>query len=148
MADARDRQWGRIGLLRQSGETTESGGRRGYDAGKKVPGRKRHAMGDTDRGPLVLHVHPASVQDRDGAVPLLKTFRRGFLFVERAFADATCIAVEIVRKLQPVLAMQGMASISLRPQASICLVQGTVESGPSFLGRDSVAPALLHLQLN
>ncbi len=81
---------------------------RGYDAGKKVLGRKRHAMVDTDGRPLVLQVHPASVQDRDGAVPLLKTSRRSFPFVERAFADtayaaervadATCIAIEIVRK--------------------------------------------------
>jgi putative transposase len=57
---------------------------------------------------LVLQVHPASVQDRDSAVPLLKASRRSFPFIERAFADsayaaervadATCIAVEIVRK--------------------------------------------------
>ncbi len=62
----------------QSVKTTEAGGPRGYDAGKKVLGRKRHAMVDTDGRPLVLHVHPASVQDRDGAVPLLKASRRRF----------------------------------------------------------------------
>jgi putative transposase len=49
------------------------------------------------------------VQDRDGAVPLLKASRRNFPFVVHAFADtayagqrvaeATCIAIEIVRKL-------------------------------------------------
>ena len=93
----------------QSIKTTEAGGPRGYDAGKKVLGRKRHAMVDTDGRPLVLQVHPASVQDRDGAVPLLKASRRSFPFVEHAFADtayaaqrvaeATCIAIEIVRKL-------------------------------------------------
>ncbi len=63
---------------------------------------------NTDGRPLMLQVHPASVQDRDGAVPWLKASRRRFLFVERAFAgsavaaervaDATSIAVEIVRK--------------------------------------------------
>jgi len=92
----------------QSVKTTEAGGPRGYDAGKKVLGRKRHAMVDTDGRPLVLQVHPASIQDRDGAVPLLQASRRSFPFVERAFADsayggdrvrnATRIAVEIVRK--------------------------------------------------
>jgi transposase len=92
----------------QSVKTTEAGGPRGYDAGKKVLGRKRHAMVDTDGRPLVLHVHPASVQDRDGALPLLKASRRSFPFVQRAFADsayaaervadATCIAIEIARK--------------------------------------------------
>jgi transposase len=92
----------------QSVKTTEAGGPRGYDAGKKVNGRKRHAMVDTDGRPLVLQVHPASVQDRDGAVPLLKASRGRFPFVQPAFADsgyaarrvteATLIAIEIVRK--------------------------------------------------
>jgi transposase len=92
----------------QSVKTTEAGGPRGYDAGKKVLGRKRHAMVDTDGRPLVMQVHPASVQDRDGAVPLLKASRRRFPFVDLAFADsayaarrvseATLIAIEIVRK--------------------------------------------------
>jgi transposase len=88
--------------------TTEAGGPRGYDTGKKVKGRKRHALVDTDGRALVLHAHPASVQDRDGAVLLLKVSRKLFPFIERAFADsaytaervmrATVIAIEIVRK--------------------------------------------------
>ena len=92
----------------QSVKTTEAGGPRGYDAGKKVMGRKRHAMVDTDGRALKLLVHPADVQDRDGAVPLLKQSRARHPFVERAFADsayhsprvadATSIAIEIVRK--------------------------------------------------
>jgi transposase len=36
---------------------------------------------------LAAHVHPASVQDRDGALPLLKEARRLFPFIERLFAD-------------------------------------------------------------
>jgi putative transposase len=92
----------------QSIKTAEAGGPRGYDAAKKVWGRKRHAMVDTDGRALMLKAHPASIQDRDGAVPLLKASRKLFPFVERAFADgvyaatrvaqATTIAVEIVRK--------------------------------------------------
>jgi transposase len=81
---------------------------RGYDAGKKINGRKRHALVDTDgRGP-VLEPHPASIQDRDGGGPLLRSSRRIFPFIQRVFADsgylgekvakATLIAVEIVRK--------------------------------------------------
>jgi transposase len=79
----------------QSVKTTEAGGPRGYDAGKKVLGRKRHAMVDTDGRPLVLQVHPASVQDRDGAIPLLKSSRCRFLFVERAFADTAYAAQRV-----------------------------------------------------
>jgi transposase len=93
----------------QSTKTTEAGGPRGYDAGKKIKGRKRHAMVDTDGRALILQAHPADVQDRDGAVPLLQASRRSFPFVERAFADsaynadrvkdATSITIEVVRKL-------------------------------------------------
>ena len=50
----------------QSVKTTEAGGPRGYDAGKMIKGRKRHALADTDGRGLELRVHPASVQDRDG----------------------------------------------------------------------------------
>jgi transposase len=92
----------------QSVKTTEAGGPRGYDAGKKINGRKREALVDTDGRGLVLQVHPASVQDCDGAPPLLRASRASFPFIERVFADsgyaaervaqATRIVVEIVRK--------------------------------------------------
>lgn len=92
----------------RSVETTEPGGPRGYDAGKKVKGRKRQAMVDTDGRALVLDPQPASVQDRDGVVPVLCLSRRSFPFVTKAFADAgfagtkprttTLIDIEIVRK--------------------------------------------------
>ncbi len=92
----------------QSVKTTEAGGPRGYDAGKKVKGRKRHALVDTDGRALVLVAHAANIQDRDGAVPLLKASRALFPFIARLFADAaysgekvaraTRIVVEIVAK--------------------------------------------------
>jgi transposase len=62
----------------QSVKTTEAGGPRGYDAGKKINGRKRHALVDTDGRGLVLEPHPASIQDRDGGGPLLRVSRRIF----------------------------------------------------------------------
>jgi transposase len=52
----------------QSAKTTESGGPRGYDAAKKVKGRKRHIVTDTGGLLVGAEVHPADVQDRDGAV--------------------------------------------------------------------------------
>src|SRR6478735_8767492 len=72
----------------QSVKTTESGGPRGYDAGKKVKGRKRHALVDTDGRALLLHAHPADIQDRDAAGPLLSVSRRFWPFVQTAFADS------------------------------------------------------------
>ena len=65
----------------QSIKTTESGGPRGYDAGKKVKGRKRQALVDRDGRALVLDPQPADVQDRDGAVPVLRLSRRTFPFI-------------------------------------------------------------------
>lgn len=91
----------------QSVKTTEAGGVVGYDAGKKIKDRKRHALVDTDGRALVLEPHSPSVQDRDGGGPL-RNHPPLFPFIERAFADsgysgarvadATLIAVEIVRK--------------------------------------------------
>jgi len=56
----------------QSVKATGAGGPRGYDAGEKFNGRKRHALVDTDGRGLVLEPHPASIQDRDGGGPLLR----------------------------------------------------------------------------
>lgn len=93
----------------QSVKTVEAGGPRGFDASKKIKGRKRHPMVDTDGRALVIQAHPADIQDRDGAVPLLKASRRSSPFVEITFADsaygaqrvkdATCIAIKVVRKI-------------------------------------------------
>lgn len=55
----------------QSVKTTEVGGIRGYDAGKKVKGRKRHILVDTLGHLLQVVVHRADIQDRDGAKLLL-----------------------------------------------------------------------------
>ena len=92
----------------RASRTPRPGGPRGYDPGKKVNGRKRHALVDTDGRGLVIEPHPASVQDRDSGGPLLRASRRTFPFIQRVFADsgyagekvakATLIAVEIVRK--------------------------------------------------
>ncbi len=51
-------------------------------------GRKRHVLTDTMGLLLGVVVHPASVQDRDGAETLLREARRTFPFVERVIGDA------------------------------------------------------------
>lgn len=72
----------------QSVKTTEAGGPRGYDAGKKIKGRKRHILTDTTGLLVGAVVHEASVQDRDGAPRLLTTVRYGFPWLRHVFADA------------------------------------------------------------
>src|SRR3954470_12483627 len=92
----------------QSVKTTESGGPRGYDAGRKVKGRKRQVMVDTDGRSLILEPQPADAQDRDGTPVVFRLSRRAFPFIVKAFADssyageaptqATSRTIEIVRK--------------------------------------------------
>ena len=58
----------------QSAKTTETRGVRGYDAGKKIKGRKRHILVDTMGLLLMVIVHAADIQDRDGAKLVLEKF--------------------------------------------------------------------------
>ena len=71
----------------QSVKTTESGGERGYDAGKKVKGRKRHILTDTGGLLLTALVHGANIQDRDGAPAVLASVRYAFPWLRHVFAD-------------------------------------------------------------
>jgi len=83
----------------QSVKTTESGGLRGYDAGKKIKGRKRHIVTDT-LGLLVgLVVHSAGVQDRDGAPVVLSSIRRTFPWLRHVFADGGYAGPKLRRAL-------------------------------------------------
>jgi len=60
---------------------------RGFDAGKKVNGRKRHIAVDTTGLLLTVLVTAAGVQDRDGAKPLLWNLHRAYPKVKLAWAD-------------------------------------------------------------
>ena len=71
----------------QSVKTTESGGICGYDAGKKIKGRKRHIVTDTLGFLLLVLVHAADIQDRDGAPMVLKAMRHRFPWLRHIFAD-------------------------------------------------------------
>ena len=71
----------------QSVKTTESGGPRGYDAGKKINGRKRHIITDTDGLLLALMVHEAGIQDRDGAPAPFALLRKSAPRLRHVFAD-------------------------------------------------------------
>lgn len=71
----------------QSVKTTEAGGPRGFDMAKKVKGRKRHIVTDTEGSLLIVRVHAANVQDSHGAVPLLRAIGRVFPMLRHIFAD-------------------------------------------------------------
>ena len=71
----------------QSVKTTESGGPRGYAAEKMIKGRKRHILTDTVGLPVGMIVHPANVQDRDGAPGLLASVSSLYPWLRHVFAD-------------------------------------------------------------
>lgn len=86
---------------------------RGYDAGKRTNGRKRHIAVDTNGLVLTVLVTAASVQDRDGAIRLLTDLKDRFSRVTRVWADGGYagrlvtlakqvlnLGVEIVRRSQ------------------------------------------------
>jgi putative transposase len=72
----------------QSVKTTESGGPRGWDAAKKLNGRKRHVAVDTQGLLLGVLVHAASVQDADGVGDLLRRIKSLYAWLRVVFADS------------------------------------------------------------
>jgi putative transposase len=71
----------------QSVKTTESGGPRGFDSAKRIRGRKRHIVTDTQGFLLAVLIHAANIQDNHGAVPLLAALRQTFPKLQHIFAD-------------------------------------------------------------
>ncbi len=86
----------------QSVKTTESGGISGYDAGKKIKGRKRHIVVDT-LGLLVgVVVHAADIQDRDGAPAVLKSILERWPWLRHIFADGGYAGPKLKGALQKI----------------------------------------------
>jgi putative transposase len=85
----------------QSVKTTESGWISGYDAGKKVKGRKRHIITDTYGFVVFILVHAADIQDRDGAVDVLKAIRYRFPWLRHVFADGGYAGNKLKAALHP-----------------------------------------------
>jgi len=76
------------------------GGQYGYDAGKKVKGRKRHIVVDVLGFILAIVITPASVQDRDGAVPVVEQVALEHATIQKLWADGayTGEVIENLRK--------------------------------------------------
>jgi putative transposase len=72
----------------QSVRTAEGGEQRGYDAGKKITGRKRHLAVDTLGLILAVVVHTATWQDQDGACWVLEKLKGKYHRLKVIFGDA------------------------------------------------------------
>lgn len=74
-------------IASQSAKTTEQGGPHSFDGGKKLNGRKRHLVVDTQGLVLKVVVHPAGLHDRMGAKLVLRALDRAFPRLQHLWAD-------------------------------------------------------------
>lgn len=71
----------------QSVKTSENTSLSGFDAGKRIKGRKRHIITDTCGNLIACEVHSAGIQDRDGAPGVFGKLRREAPKLRHMFAD-------------------------------------------------------------
>ena len=82
---ARPRRTPRLSTARP--RTSEAGGERGYDGGKRIAGRKRHLVVDSQGRVLHAQVHPADIHDRRGGEAVLAGLQARYPDITRLFAD-------------------------------------------------------------
>lgn len=99
----------------QSVKTTESGGPAGYDAGKKIKGRKRHMAVDVEGIPIAIRVHTADVQDRDGAPEVILAMLKKASTATRLWADGGYQGPKLANRLAE-LGRGGLLEIVEKPK--------------------------------
>ena len=110
----------------------------GYDAGKRVKGRKIHALVDTEGLPLRVVIHSAGMQDRDGAALVLDRIRTRFPWLQLVWADAGYDARQVkaaVARL-PVLQMEIVRRSDDQKRFEVQPRRWVVERTFSWLGRN------------
>ena len=89
----------------------------GYDAGKKIKGKKRHVLVDTQG--LLMHaiVHAADVQDRDGGALLMASLFGAFPFLVKLYADGGYQGPQFQSAMKRVLARVALEIVKRSDQA-------------------------------
>ena len=82
----------------QSVKAPAPGGTRGYDAGKKIVGRKRHIAVDTDGRLLMVNLTTADIADSAGAQVILDGIRKRWPWVKHLFADGAYDRLKLMDK--------------------------------------------------
>ena len=87
----------------QSVKNTETAQTKGYDAGKKVSGIKRHITVDTQGLPHAIHITPAHVTDRDGACAMFEKAKQTLASMEKVLVDGGYTGTPFKEKVQALL---------------------------------------------
>jgi transposase len=126
----------------QSVKTTEAGGPRGFDAGKKIKGRKRHILVDTQGNLLRAIVHGADVQDRDGAQSVLASTRSLYPWLHHVFADGGYAGDKLRQALKGKggWTMRSSSAAMRRRALSCCRAAGWWKEPSPGLGDAGVSP--------
>src|SRR6516165_4474011 len=92
----------------------------GYDAGKKILGKKRHILVDTQGLLMQAIVHAADIQDRDGGAVLMATLFGAFPFLTRLFADGGYRGAQFQGAIGRTLAQVTVEIVKRSDQAKAC----------------------------
>ena len=110
----------------------------GYDAGKKVKGKKRHVLVDTQG--LLMHalVHAADVQDHDGGTLLVASLFGAFPFLLKRYADGGYQGPEFQAAVKKILGRVTVEIVSIlaltsHPPASLLSLKAPVPARRVFL---------------
>jgi transposase len=87
----------------QSVKNTDTAMQKGYDAGKKVSGIKRHIAVDTNGLPHAISVTTADVTDRDGAISLTKESKENLSEVKKFLVDSGYSGEKFAKKIKTII---------------------------------------------
>ena len=111
---------------------------RGYDAGKKILGRKRHIAVDTDGRLLMVNLTPADISDSAGAQAILDAIRKRWPWVKHLFADAAYDRLKLMDKaayldfvVEIIRRSDGKKDFEVLPRATMTIA--VTQDGPEIL---------------
>jgi transposase len=87
----------------QSVKNTDTAKEKGYDAGKKVSGIKRHIAVDTQGLPHAIHITTANVTDRAGAIEMAKSWHDNLASVKNVLVDGGYTGEPFANAIQEIL---------------------------------------------
>jgi transposase len=87
----------------QSVKNTDTAENKGYDAGKKVSGIKRHIAVDTQGLPHAIHVTTANITDRDGAEVMVKEAKKRLSKVKNMLVDGGYSGAKFAAKISEII---------------------------------------------